>query len=157
MRNIVDPRSKSPDIEVALPGATPSHPTPPQPADIISAMASSATPASTYVPLPAMETLLGIMQHVVTILEQAVSTHRGSWKKLAFLGERHAAALSHVKMLRCYDKSGEAAIHYLNEDLGDLLRVPNLAEQMRASLQGRTRVTVALHFLRGLEADLQLN
>ena len=107
-------------------------------------------------PHSAMENLLNVMQHVVTILDQALNNHRRNWNKLVFLGERHAAALTCVKMLRSYHAAGGAALHYLTDDLGDLLTVPDLADKMRSSLQGETKLTVALHFLQGLEAGLQL-
>ena len=108
-------------------------------------------------PHPSMENLLSVMQHVAAIIEQALNTHRHNWNRLVFLGERHAAALACVQMLRCYDAAGGAALHYLNDDLGDLLRVPDLAEKMRSSLQGKAGLMVALHFLRGLEAGLLLD
>jgi hypothetical protein len=131
------------------------------PLDTASAKDTASPPpaiqSSVGMPQSPMENLLNVMQHVVTIIEQALNNHRRNWNKLVFLGERHASALSCVKMLRCYQAAGGAALHYLNDDLEDLLRVPDLAEKMRNSLQGETKLTVALHFLQGLESGLRLD
>lgn len=115
------------------------------------AIASGVTPD---LALAAVEDLMGVMQHVVVVLEQALNNRRWSWDKLVYLGERHATALSYVDMLRGYRQAGDAAIHYLDEDLSNLLQVPDLGDQMRASLQGKAKLNAALHFLHGLDADL---
>jgi hypothetical protein len=106
-------------------------------------------------PAAAMEDLMGVMQHVATVLEQAINNRRWSWGKLVYLGACHAKAISYVDMLRGYRQAGCAAISYLDEDLQNLLTVPNLADQMQASLQGKAKLNAALHFLHGLDADLK--
>jgi hypothetical protein len=116
-------------------------------------------PAGTLVdspaqPIGAVEDLVGVMQHVATVLEQAINNRRLSWGKLVYLGACHAKAISYVDMLRGYRQAGEAAISYLDEDLQNLLTVPNLADQMQATLQGKAKLNAALHFLHGLDADL---
>jgi hypothetical protein len=120
--------------------------------NVMTARTAGSSPATT---VSAMARLLDIMQHVALTLEQAINTRRWSWHKLVFLNERRAAALNCVKMLHGYHKAGEAAIQYLDEDLRNLLAVPDFAEQMLTSLQGEAKLNAALHFLRGLEADLQ--
>lgn len=126
-------------------------------ADATKYIAASQTAAFETPPdmaLTGMEDLLGVMQHVAVVLEQALNNRRWSWSKLVYLGERHAAALNYVDMLRGYRKAGDAAINYLDEDLSNLLQVPDLADQMRALLQGKAKLNAALHFLHGLDADL---